>query len=75
MTEEEYNSLRSWQHKYADRFFDLFVEYELKTMGERVMPEGEIYAIAYNNSIVAADSFHSKDPNKAAEITFKELIR
>ena len=73
MTDEEYDSLREWQHTFANRFFDLFVAYELDKMHERIIPEGEIYSIAYDNSVAASIGFENKDPIETAEEVFEDL--
>jgi hypothetical protein len=66
-------TIAEWQHKFAGEFFDLFVEYELKSFGKRIILEANLYEIAYNNAVAASDEWKQIDPVESAKIKFLEL--
>jgi hypothetical protein len=65
----------TWEHKFADAFFDGFVAHELKVFGQRVMLEENLYEISYDNAVAAYDIHKNQIPEYVADVILKELIK
>jgi len=64
-----------WKDQFADAFFDLFVEYELKFFNARVMVESTLYEIAYTNAENAIKAWYPISPADAARSTLESIMK
>jgi len=62
-----------WLFEFADTFFDLFVDRELRTFGSRVMLEADLYNICYDKAVDLYEDSNTLTPEETAIKEFKRL--
>jgi hypothetical protein len=66
-------SIEKWEREFASQLYKNFVDYELWAFGQRVMPEEEIYKIAFDLAIEKVVFHKQLCPKETADKTFESL--